>query len=128
MKTGASASCILNFSQGVTTDNAIRFLHFEAAKCRDRDACEALCLLMPALLRLLHLDPMENVEAAAFRFQFKQELLDLPFEDETDRACARPVFLARPMQPASTHETTKELPGARQRVLVAPGPATRCSA
>jgi len=105
----------------MTTDNAIRFLHFEAEKCRDRDACEALCLLMPALLRLLQLEPMQDVEAAAFRFQFKQELLALPFEDETDRACARPVFLARPMQPEGSHaaEGPTNHAGVRRR---APGP------
>ena len=76
----------------MTTENAIRFLHFEAAKCRDRDACEAFCLLMPSLLKVLGLDTMEEVEAAAFRYRFKQELEKLPFQDATDRAAeARPV-------------------------------------
>ena len=81
----------------MTAYNAIRFLHFEAAKCRDRDACEALCLLLPALLRLLDLDPMEEVEAEAFRYQFREELHRVPtFQDATDRADARgTVYAAR---------------------------------
>jgi len=82
----------------LTADNAIRFLHTEAAKCRDRDACEALCLLMPALLRILELEPMEDVEAAAFRYRLKQEIRELPFQDEADRADARPAFLAQRLQ------------------------------
>jgi hypothetical protein len=82
----------------MTADNAIRFLHSEAAKCRGRDACEALCLLLPPLLKVLELDAMEEVEAAAFRYRLKQELERLPFQDEADRADARPAFLAQPMQ------------------------------
>lgn len=82
----------------MTTHNAIRFLHFEAAKCRDRDACEALCLLLPALMKIHGLEPMEDVEAAAFRYGFKLELEKLPFLDAADRADARSAFLAQPMQ------------------------------
>ena len=82
----------------MTTDNAIRFLHFEAAKCRDRDTCEALCLLLPPLLKILRLDAMEEVEAAAFRYRLKQEIEKLPYQDDTDRADARSAFLAQPMQ------------------------------
>lgn len=85
----------------MTTDNAIRFLHYEASRCRDRDAHEALCLLLPSLLRLMHLEPMEDVEAAAFRYQFRQEIAALPFQDATDRADqARPVKLAQSMRPS----------------------------
>ena len=82
----------------MTPHNAIRFLHFEAAKCRDRDSHEALCLLLPALLKLLELDAMEDVEAAAFRYEFKIKLQEVPFQDEADRADARPAVLAQPMQ------------------------------
>jgi hypothetical protein len=90
----------------MTAANAIRFLHSEAAKCRDRDACEALCLLMPALLKVFDLDPMEDVEAAAFRYQFREELHRVStFQDATDRADARPAFLAQPMQQTAPDET-----------------------
>jgi hypothetical protein len=83
----------------VTTANAIRFLHHQAALCRDRDACEALCLLLPAMLKVMALDPMEDVEAAAFRYQFREELHRVStFQDATDRADARPAFLAQAMQ------------------------------
>ena len=107
----------------MTVHNAIRWLHFEAAKCRDRDSHEAFSLLMPPLLKVLGLDPMEEVEAAAFRYRFKQELARLPFEDEADREASRSAFLAQPMQPGAGNETSKELPGARASVPVAPGPA-----
>jgi hypothetical protein len=73
----------------MTTENALRFLHKEAARCRDRDACEAFCLLLPALIRILDLEPMEEVEAAAFKFEFRQKLQGLPFQDETDRQAHR---------------------------------------
>jgi hypothetical protein len=90
----------------MTTANAIRFLHNEAAKCRNRDACEALCLLLPALLKVFDLDPMEEVEAAAFRFQFREELHRVStFQDATDRADARPGFLAQAMQPKAPSAT-----------------------
>lgn len=88
----------------MTAYNAIRFLQFEAAKCRDRDACEALCLLLPVMVRVFDLEPMEDVEAAAFRYQFKQALQKLPFQDEADRACARPAVLAQPMHPDPADE------------------------
>ena len=77
----------------MTHVNAIRFLHFEAAKCRDRDSCEAFCLLLPALLRVLELEPMQDVEAGAFRHEFKQRLAALPFQDAMDRAASRPAIL-----------------------------------
>lgn len=86
----------------MTIHNAIRFLHYEAAKCRDRDTCEALCLLLPPLLKLLELDAMEEVEAAAFRYRFKLELEKLPFQDATDRANARPAFYSCPPEIRST--------------------------
>ncbi len=82
----------------MTTQNAIRFLHFEAAKCRDRDTCEALCLLLPPLLKILRLDAMEEVEAAAFRYEFKEAVEKAPYQDDTDRVDARSTFLAQPMQ------------------------------
>ncbi|HEV2319199.1 MAG TPA: hypothetical protein VGV18_05580 [Verrucomicrobiae bacterium] len=69
----------------MTPANAIRWLHHQARTCRDRDSSEAFCLLLPALLRLLDLDPMEDVEAAAFRHEFKLRLRDLPFQDAADR-------------------------------------------
>jgi hypothetical protein len=99
----------------MTTTNAIRFLHFEAAKCRDRDSSEALCLLLPSLLRLLDLEPMEDVEAAAFRFEFKQRLAGIPFRDATDRQDqARPVSLARRVLPEPCSESEgSDVAGAR---------------
>lgn len=108
----------------MTTENAIRFLHNQAAKCRDRDACEALCLLLPALLKVFHLDPMEDVEAEAFRFEFKGALELIPFQDNTDRADARSAFLAQPMQtngherdndhePRGSHAGPSHPPGGR---------------
>lgn len=56
--------------------DTIRFLHHQASECRDRDEAEALCLLLPALLRVHDLPPMGDAEAAAFKFVLK-ETLDL---------------------------------------------------
>jgi hypothetical protein len=77
----------------MTTTNALRFLDHQARLCRDRDAHEALCLLLPAMLRAFELEPMEEMEAAAFRYEFKEVLANLPFRDDTDRASARSPFL-----------------------------------
>lgn len=62
----------------MTPEDAIRYLDHEAARCRGRDACEALCLLLPALMRILDLDRMEDVEALAFRYGLKRDLDALP--------------------------------------------------
>lgn len=69
----------------MTHANAIRFLQYEAARCRERDDGEALCLLLPALCRIFDLEPMEEVEAAAFKHEFREILLSLPFQDAADR-------------------------------------------
>ena len=61
----------------MTTKDAIRFLAHEAKDCRDKDTSEALCLLLPAMLRVLSLDRMDDVEAAAFRHGFKRDLAAL---------------------------------------------------
>ncbi|HYG23383.1 MAG TPA: hypothetical protein VEH04_11420 [Verrucomicrobiae bacterium] len=53
---------------------AIRFLDDQAKLCRDRDDHEALCLLLPALMKVLQLAPMNGYEAADFRRRFKQQL------------------------------------------------------
>jgi hypothetical protein len=54
--------------------DALRWLAHEAQRCRDRDTCEALCLLFPPLLRSLDLPPMGEVEAEAFRHRLKETL------------------------------------------------------
>ena len=58
----------------MTTNDALRWLAFEAQRCRDRDSCEALCLLFPPMLRALDLPPMEEAEARAFYERVKQML------------------------------------------------------
>jgi hypothetical protein len=58
----------------MTSDNAVRFLANQAALCRNKDDGEALCLLLPGLLRCLDLPPMNDYEAAAFRDVFKHTL------------------------------------------------------
>lgn len=65
----------------MTTDDTIRFLEHEARTCRDRDECEALCLLLPALLHAFNLPPMDDVEATAFKHRLKQELTE-PADDQ----------------------------------------------
>jgi hypothetical protein len=112
----------------MTAANAIRFLHSEAAKCRDRDACEALCLLLPALLKVFNLDPMEDVEAAAFRYQFREELHRVSaFQDATDRSDARPVHLAQSMRQTAADERNRT-PNLRRPGQALPEPAGTLSA
>jgi hypothetical protein len=59
-------------------EDSIRYLDHQAKQCRGRDAGEALCLLLPAIMRILDLEPMEDIEAAAFRHGFKRDLDALP--------------------------------------------------
>ncbi len=61
----------------MTTERALRFVAHEACACRDRDSAEALCLLLPALMRVLDLDPMDDCEAQAVAWQLKQDLSTL---------------------------------------------------
>lgn len=56
--------------------DALRFLAHEAEFCRSHDECEALCLLHPALVRVLELPPMNGREAIEFRREFKALLQD----------------------------------------------------
>ena len=58
----------------MTPADAMRFLDHEAVLCRNHDAHEALCLLLPALLRALELSPMDDYEALAFRIEFHNAL------------------------------------------------------
>lgn len=55
----------------MTAEEAIRWLAFEAAWCRNRDQAEAFCLLLPALLRALNLPPMREEDARLFRRTLK---------------------------------------------------------
>ena len=58
----------------MTAEDTIRFLDHEARGCRDRDSHEAFCLLLPAIVKVLHLEPMDDFEAANFAYKFKREL------------------------------------------------------
>lgn len=60
----------------MTPEQALRFAAYAAAICRDKDAAEELCLLFPPMLRVLDLEPMEDAEARAFRFELKQRLIE----------------------------------------------------
>jgi hypothetical protein len=58
----------------VIAEEAIRFLAHEARQCRDRDAAEAICLLLPTICRLLCVEPMDDYQALAYRLQMRHEL------------------------------------------------------
>lgn len=58
----------------MTASDAIRWLHYQASLCRSQDQHEALCLLLPALLRTLELQPMSERQAWAFRLELKEQL------------------------------------------------------
>ena len=55
-------------------EQSIRFLAHEAQRCRDRDAAEILCLKFPALLKVMDLSPMSDIDAACFDVELHREL------------------------------------------------------
>lgn len=57
-------------------EEGIRYLEHEARHCRDKDAHEALCLLLPAMLKVLCLNPMDDFEALDFTYKLRDELRD----------------------------------------------------
>jgi hypothetical protein len=61
----------------IAEKDAIRYLAHQAKLCRDRDSHEAFTLLLPGLIKVMHLDTMDDVEAAAFRHGFKRDLAAL---------------------------------------------------
>ena len=62
----------------MTPADALRYLDHEARLCRDHDAHEALCLLLPALLKVMKLSPMDDYEALAFRLDLHSALNQSP--------------------------------------------------
>jgi hypothetical protein len=58
----------------MTAEQAIRFIDHQARRCRDRDSHEALCLLSPALLKALDLQPMDSFEALDFTVELREAL------------------------------------------------------
>ena len=53
----------------MSASDALRFLEHEASH-------EALCLLVPAMLKVLELEPMNGYEAEEFRRELKTNLAD----------------------------------------------------
>jgi hypothetical protein len=72
---------LVNFSP----EWALRFLDHEAKRCRDRDSHEALCLLLPALLKVFKLQPCDDFQALEFEGKFHKELR---FRTERERGMA----------------------------------------
>ena len=62
----------------ITTGDALRFVAHQADLCRDRDAAEALCLLLPSLMRVLAIEGMNDFEARAFRERLRRALKIAP--------------------------------------------------
>ncbi len=62
----------------MNAEEAIRFVAHQASLCREHETHEALCLLLPGLLRVLELEPMTGFEAEVFRRKFKGHLDALP--------------------------------------------------
>ena len=56
----------------MSTDDALRFLEHEARVCRDRDAHEALCLLVPALLKACDLKPANGYQVEEIRRELRE--------------------------------------------------------
>lgn len=58
----------------IPTEDCLRWLAHEARDCRDRDQSEAICLLLPPLMRFLALPDMDDLEARAFRERLRRAL------------------------------------------------------
>jgi hypothetical protein len=65
-----------SMSGDMKPSDALRFLDHEALSCREHDAHEALCLLLPALLKVMELPPMDDFEALAFRIELRNALVN----------------------------------------------------
>ena len=70
----------------MTPADALRYLDHEARLCREHDAHEALCLLLPALMRMLQLRAMDDYEALAFRVELHDALHTAPTPSEANSA------------------------------------------
>jgi len=58
----------------MSAQDALRYLDHQAQRCRDRDSHEALCLLLPSLMRVLDLEPMTSFEALDFWVNFRDAM------------------------------------------------------
>jgi len=59
----------------MTAEDGLRFIAYEADWCRTKDEAEAICLLLPPLLVVLGLEPMNGYEAEVFRAEVKAKLM-----------------------------------------------------
>jgi len=72
----------------MTAQAALQFLAHEAKRCRDRDACEAFCLLLPAMSRVLGLPALDDVAALVFERDFHDELRRLNVSPLVEAQCS----------------------------------------
>mgnify|MGYP001163334630 CR=1 FL=1 len=72
----------------MNSSSALQFLAHEAKRCRDRDACEAFCLLLPALCRVLALPALDDVAALVFERDFHDALRALNVSPLVEAHCA----------------------------------------
>ena len=70
----------------MTPADALRFLDHEAQSCRDLDSHEALCLLLPSILRALDLEPMTKFEALEIRLELRNCLKEKLFNPKKSGA------------------------------------------
>lgn len=64
----------------MSTTDALRWLAFEARRCRDRDSHEALCLAVPWAIAAFNLPPMDETEAAAFKQRLREVMQNAKFK------------------------------------------------
>lgn len=92
----------------MNAEDAIRFLAHEAARCRDRDAHEALCLWLPALCKLLGVRPADDFEALAIQAKAHQDLRALNESPLVEAHCAACDF-AEPLPEVRFDKTGQAL-------------------
>lgn len=84
-------------SHPISAERALRFVAHEGMRVRTlsyagadsgqaRDMLEAALLLLPAIVKVCQLPPMDDSEARAFSYQLKQELSGLNAHDNGELA------------------------------------------
>lgn len=66
----------------MNAQTALQFLAHEAVRCHDRDAHEALCLLLPAIVQALDLPPMHYADALEFTVELRHAVRERAAVDD----------------------------------------------
>lgn len=72
----------------MTAIDCLRYLAHEGRRCREHDVAEAICLLLPAMCRVLAIKPMDDFQSLEFHVSFREELARVNSIPLVEAACA----------------------------------------